>query len=260
MKRMPPPKWIFKNLLQQNSVVMFYGPSGIGKTFVALEMMFSIVCMHKGVFKPEANGPVVYVAAEGVYGLGSRVRAWEESRGVNLSNFGQALFMGEAVQLVNEKERHNFMKCVSEYLGDQRPTLVILDTLSKCAAGLEENSAKDMGLFAKGLDDISRTFDTTVMAIHHSTKSRPDTERGSGALYGAVDTVLMASQTNNSIQLTCRKQKNGEAALPIRMTLKRTGGSCVIAAATNDWDSSPFQLPDITGWEPEMICLKTAIR
>ena len=49
-----------------------------------------------------------------------------------------------------------------------KPALIIFDTLNRCAEGLEENSAKDMGIFCAGLEKIKRATGAHVNVVHHN--------------------------------------------------------------------------------------------
>src|SRR5438034_1345408 len=68
--------------------------------------------------------------------------------------------------------------------------LVGVDTLARCFVGGEENSAKDMGLFVAGLDRLRAATGAAVLVVHH-TGRESGRERGSTALSGAVDTLMV---------------------------------------------------------------------
>ena len=225
---MPPPEWILKEVVQTNSTTLLYGPSGLGKSFLALEMAFAVASDQHNIFTVARPGPVIYVAGEGVMGIGVRVKAWQQDRGMELSR--NVAVLGQPVQLADKRSRKKFIEMVKADFGD--PILIIFDTLARCAVGLDENSARDMGLVVEGVDHIRDTFGATVILVHHSTKANPKSERGSGAIYGAVDTTLALNADGKKfIKLECQKQKNGEAAPCRSLELRPVGGlSCVIRA------------------------------
>lgn len=230
MLSLPPPEWIFHELLQQNSTALLFGPPSIGKSFVALEMAFALIAQHDGVFKPVVDGPVVYVAAEGRSGLGVRIRAWELDRGIILPKKGPLWFIGEAVQVADPKHRRQFLSTLHQQFGDEQPLLIIFDTLARCAVDLDENSARDMGRFVYGLDVIREEFQCSLLVVHHPTKSNEKVARGSGAIGGALDTVISLQTDGAKLKLECLKQKNGERAGPRWLTLKPGDLSCVVDA------------------------------
>ena len=226
---MPPPQWLFKNLLQKNSTALLYGPSNLGKSFLALELMFSLASKDSSIFEPLEDGLVLYVAGEGAAGLNIRMKAWEADRGVEVNgeNVG---FVETAVQLADPKSRRLFVTAVRKAFPGRKPALIIFDTLARCAVGLDENSAKDMGTLVEGLEAIRREFDCSVLLVHHSTKASPKTERGSSAVFGAVDTVLSLLRDGANMKLECPKQKNGERTPSRRLTFKKCHGSQVFDA------------------------------
>jgi RecA-family ATPase len=62
---LPEPSWLIEGILAANAVVVLYGASAIGKTFVALSMALSVAAGHPWCGKPTKSGSVLYVAAEG---------------------------------------------------------------------------------------------------------------------------------------------------------------------------------------------------
>lgn len=230
MKELPPPEWILHELLQKNSTALMYGPSGLGKSFVALEMLFALATQNDGIFKPMREGRVLYISGEGTAGLGVRLLAWEGDRNTILPSDNPA-FIGQALQLSDPKDRRHFITAVRKEFKERLPILIIFDTLARCAVGLDENSAKDMGLLVDGLEQIRTELGCSVLLVHHSTKASPKTERGSGAIFGAVDTVLSLQQDRRYLKLECVKQKNGEPAQTRRLLLKGHLDSCVLDAS-----------------------------
>lgn len=219
IKNLPPPEWIIHELIQTNSTILFYGPSTVGKSFSALEMMFALACQHEGIFKPLVEGLILYVVGEGLGGLGVRLKAWELDRELSLPEKNPA-FVGQPIQIANPKSRRLFVDALRKEFGERKPLLIIFDTLARCAVSLDENSAKDMGELVEGLEQLRLELQCSIMLVHHSTKANPKTERGSGAVFGAVDTVLSLLKDGNYLKLECPKQKNGHRAPPRRLQLK----------------------------------------
>jgi len=225
---MPPPEWILKEVIQKDSTILLYGPPGLGKSFMALEIAFAVAADRSDIFTVERPGSVIYVAGEGVSGIGVRLQAWQQDRKTKLDR--NVAVIGQPVQLADKATRRKFIKMVIEEFG--KPSLIIFDTLARCAVGMDENSAKDMGQIIDGLEEIRAAFGSTSILVHHSTKANPKTERGSGAIYGAVDTVLsLSADGKDYIKLECQKQKNGVAARVRSLELKPIGDvSCVIGS------------------------------
>ena len=227
IRNMPPPEWIFHELLQKNSTALLYGPSNLGKSFLALEMLFALATQRDDVLKPVSQGRALYICGEGLAGLSVRLAAWEKSRGVKLPE-NNPVFVGGTVQLADPKSRRQFVTAIRKEFGEDLPVLIIFDTLARCIVGLDENSARDMGMVVDGLEVVRQELRCTMLPVHHSTKQDPKTERGSGAIFGAVDTALCLRRDGSFLELTCPKQKNGHRAPPLRLDLAKQHGSCVL--------------------------------
>jgi len=106
--------------------------------------------------------------------------------------------------------------------------LVIIDTLARCMAGGDENSARDMGRLIQSADMIRDLTSAAVLLVHHTNKSG-ESERGSTALRGAVDTLLSLKKSESGIiTLTCEKQKDGAPFQPIEMVFEERLESVIL--------------------------------
>jgi hypothetical protein len=95
----------------------------------------------------------------------------------------------------------------------EMPDLVIVDTLARNFGSGDENSTKDMNAFVESLDLI-RAAAVAVTVIHHTGKDAGRGERGSTALRGAADTVILAAQDDTGLGLKCDKMKDGQPFTP----------------------------------------------
>lgn len=204
---LPSPNWLVSNLLAEESLAVLYGSAGVGKTFVALDVALSIATGHPLYGGTAvAQGPVVYVAGEGVYGIVRRARAWESHHARQAGNF---FVVREAVPFLDSNEVAAFIESVDSKM----PSLVIVDTLARCFGDGDENSTPDMNRFIGGLDRIRKNLACAVLVVHHSGHEQ-ERERGSSALRGAADTMLRVTKRTHESQLLvrCTKQKDGDAS------------------------------------------------
>ena len=228
----PDPEWLIKDLIVKGSFAVLFGPPKVGKSFLALSWAFAIAGDKPWLECPVKDGPVVYVAAEGGSGLKQRVAALtkHESYPTDLPCY----FHTEAVQFLVEDEVTKFAAAINDQC--EQPVLIVIDTLARCFVGGDENSARDMGNFIAGVDQLRRDMDAAVVVIHHTGKNPLHGARGSSALMGAADTMIECSgQQERYFKLQCEKQKDSEpfpdvsvALKPIDLGNDRT--SCVIVS------------------------------
>ena len=217
---MPPPDWLICGVLPTKSLSILYGPSGVGKTFLALDIALSISSGIEWQGKVCKEGHVIYIAGEGVSGVNDRISAWEINSGIKSSKIN---FIANAPQLTQTKDFNDFVSSIIESRIDV--DLIIIDTLARSAVGIEENSAKEVGEFISKVDELKNRFSCTVLIIHHSGKQRSNnqsaTERGSSALRGACDTIISVNKKNQGVEIKCEKQKDAEEFTKINLSLKQ---------------------------------------
>src|SRR6516165_3433585 len=74
---LPDPEPLICNVLDQGTVALLYGRWGTGKSFIALDWACSVATKRPWQARPTERRHVLYVAAEGAFGLKGRVHAWE---------------------------------------------------------------------------------------------------------------------------------------------------------------------------------------
>jgi hypothetical protein len=145
------------------------------------------------------------VCGEGANGVKKRLDAWKHSRFGDTSD--SFITIPHAVQFRDRGRIDELAAIVAE----DGIGFVAFDTLNRCATGLEENSATDMGIV---LDAMSYVRDanpgTSVAVVHHSGKDGTK-ERGSSALFDGMDTVYFSNGGHGEpVEMERRKRKDGE--------------------------------------------------
>ena len=202
LKNLPPPEWLIENIFTVGGFVLLYGPAGDGKTFITIDLMLSIAQGIDWAGHATKSGIVAYIAAEGVGGLISRFKAWETYKSHSIDNI---YTLPNPVQLTDQSDLDALDTALNEL--PQKPVLLAIDTMARCMAGKDENSAMDIGAMVKRLDDIRHKINCSILLNHHTGKDKRD-ERGSSALRGAADTVIRICKNGTKISLECEKQKD----------------------------------------------------
>jgi hypothetical protein len=162
IENLPEPEFLVGGMLVKNSLAILYGDPSAGKTFLALDMAICVSSGRAWCGREISGAPVVYVCAEGLTGIGRRIKANEFRNGGLATNL---YLVGGAIQLHQPTAIDDFISLLREK--NVRPGFVVFDTLSRCSVGVDENSAKDMGLVIAGVDRIRKEFEATVLVIHH---------------------------------------------------------------------------------------------
>ncbi len=220
----PEPSWLIKDVVKHGSFALLYGPSNVGKSFVALDMALSIATGRPWQGRSVKQGPVVYVVGEGQAGIKDRLAAWKDAHGP-IHDF---YVVTCPVQLVNVDELKEFLNSIQT--AGVSPLLCVFDTLARCAAGLDENSSTAMGQLVEAATRMVTGRDMNVLLIHHAGR-KGSTPRGHSVLDGATDTMMFCDKKGGagSFALKCTKQKDAEFFEDIFLELeKASAGSCIV--------------------------------
>lgn len=208
LKNLPPIEWIVEGEIPARGITVLFGPSGSGKSFIALDYALRVA----------QTDPVLYMVGEGEYGYQQRVAAWTKHH--NLTE-GKLYMVIGAVQFLEDNDFTAFQDAVSAI----RPRLVIVDTLARSMIGSDENSTRDMGMFMQACEDIKRRQDTAIMLVHHTNKGG-QLERGSSALRGASDSMIKVFAQDDLITIESAKTKDSKPfstrymqIVPVEVTL-----------------------------------------
>jgi len=209
------PDYLIKNLIELNSDWLLVGPSGEGKTFVAVDVVVSV-----GVGGQTFNGlhcrqgAVLYLAGEGHTGIKRRIRALAKKRGLSADDVKHIYVSNSAIDFSNGSLRAAVaaMKALEVKYGIVF-LFIVIDTLHRHMIG-EENSAKDTGEYIRSVQYLRESFPgASTCTIHHSghSESTLGRGRGSSAIPAAMDAIVLCSKG----LLTVTKLKDGAIPEPI---------------------------------------------
>ena len=205
---MPPVEWMIDGVLTKHGFSVMYGAPGTGKSFIAIDMALSMAHGLAWHGRATRQGVVLYIAGEGVGGLGKRVKAWKLHNQVEDTGLLRVLPM--AVDMMDEESIDKLLRTIDSL--DEQFSCLVIDTVARSMTG-EENSATDMSAFIRGCDAVKHHTGCGLLAIHHAGKDASrgiNSMRGSSALAGAADTVLAVGKAESIVALSMDKQKDAE--------------------------------------------------
>lgn len=190
---LPPTEWEIPGWLARNALTALAAKPKAGKSFVALHL--AVQAAKGGSFADyhfEKPLRVIYCAFEKYPDTRDRIEAIEVRTGESMPSNLLIYAPKRAPQLVNPEQ----VNALEEYFRQEQPQLVIIDTLARCIAGIEENSAKEIGSVIETLDKLRvAAGGCALVIVHHEGKDSDKGMRGSSALLGAVDQVIKVSGT-----------------------------------------------------------------
>jgi phage/plasmid primase-like uncharacterized protein len=214
-----PIAWLIKRWLQERALMMLHGPSGVGKTFILMDM-----CLRMASGTQDWNGfkvkpgAVVYLAGEGHYGLRGRIAAWKHR------NEAKKLRMWVSRHGCDLNTPQGYQKATDAIRAlPEVPALIVVDTLHRFLAG-DENSAQDAKTMIDACDRMKHEFSCSVMLVHHTGVSdeAQHRARGSSAWRGALEIEISVTGGRESapIKIEPKKVKDGEEPDPIYCDLE----------------------------------------
>ncbi len=230
---LPPTEYILQAVLAANSVGMFSGASGAGKTFAALYTQVAVASGRSifGLAVDKRN--CLYVGLEGETAIKARIAACCDQLSLEASPLHYAL--GQ-FNLADEEDVAGLI----DYMLKHRIGYVVIDTLSLAIAGLDEISGQAMTMVMEALHRIKRETGACVMAVAHLGKNPKAGVRGHSSQHGNADTVLEVVVHNiervsdgrgrlreiehpvtlaTPRSVVVRKQRDGEGGRRLRFTL-----------------------------------------
>jgi hypothetical protein len=193
--------WIVKQVIPRSELVVIYGESGCGKSFLALNLGMAIargLDWHGYKSKP---GRVIYVCAESPSGFRGRVKAYCMRHALQEQIPFQII--DDAPDFLTEKDP----KTLIERIG--KADVIFIDTLARVTAGADENTGQDMGPVIARCQAIQRATGALVILIHHSGKDTAKGSRGWSGIRAAADTEIFVEKLQSHHSATITKQKDG---------------------------------------------------
>lgn len=182
------PEWLIHKVIERNVLAVIAGPRSTFKSFIALDWAMRMALDgHTGVI----------LSGEGA-GLDRRVDAWIRHHRENLDlttvplvALEHALNLSLPVQL----------ELLSSAIMDlpQRAAFILIDTLSKFSAGMDENDNGEVAAFLAALtSSLRERFACTVLLVAHSGHGDAKRPRGASSLMCNPDVEYIVTRPDPS--------------------------------------------------------------
>jgi hypothetical protein len=225
--------FLIKGVLPAGALAEVHGSPGAGKSFIGLAMALSVATGIPFFGHGVVRGRVLYVAAERFLGLRRRIEAWFRRHEAADRSLFQV--MRDGVQLVDARDVQSFIRAVQRL--PEPPSLIVLDTLSRCLVGADENGQRDMSKVVESLDAIRKATGATVLLVHHTRKAG-DMERGSTVLRGAADLMMGVQAGKDVVSLRVEKVNDFSPFKELKLRLDAEGDSCVLVEVEGEADDA----------------------
>lgn len=205
----PPPTWVVKGLLPRAELVVLFGESGSGKSFVALDIAGAIARGVPWRGRKVKQGRVVYVAAEGAGGFRNRLKAYAHAHELDLAGLDLGV-INAAPNLMVKDDALDVCKAI---IAGGPVSVVIVDTFAQVMPGANENAGEDVGKALQHCKGIHKATGAVVILVHHAGKDSSKGARGWSGLRAAADAELEVVKVPTGRLLRSTKQKDGEDGL-----------------------------------------------
>lgn len=213
IRGLPPMQWRVKNVLPAAGLAAIFGPSGSGKSFLALNLAAAIAHGTPWFGSRVDQANVIYVMLEGEAGIRNRIAALEEAQGkLPTESFGVVL---EQFHLTTDQDVADLASVIPP------GAVVFIDTLNRAAPTSDENSSKEMGLILEATKQLQVRTGGLVVVVHHTGKDSSRGMRGHSSLHAALDAAIEVERgAAGTRQWAVAKSKDGEDGRKVAFKLR----------------------------------------
>jgi hypothetical protein len=256
----PQTDWCVKHILPAKGLAAIFGPSGSGKSFLALHLAACIATGQDWFGTKTKQASVVYVMLEGEGGIRNRVAALEREHGpLPSTTFGviaQPFRLTEPQDVVD----------LAASLEDAK--VVFIDTLNRAAPTSDENSSKEMGVILEAAKRLQACIGGLVVVVHHTGKDSTKGMRGHSSLHAALDAAIEVERSAiGGRTWSVAKSKDGEDGKKTAFKLVRhvlgqdADGEEITSCSVQPDSSAIFAKPEPQGKQQKVAlkAIKSAI-
>lgn len=204
--KLPPLKWLIRNVLPEKGVAMILGISTAGKTFLAIDIAAHIALGQDWFGLKTRPAPVVYLGLEAQLGIQNRARAWEKFSMRTLPDLLR--FYLNDFSLLEFELLTTLASSISD--AGLAGGVIIIDTMSRATPGADENSPIDMGKIVQSASILQELTNSLVIVVHHKGKNESAGARGHTKLIAAVDACIAINVKGNQRSWSTDPSKGGK--------------------------------------------------
>lgn len=196
--------YFIKRILPRAGLLILFGESGAGKSFVVTDMAFAIA---RGIPWREhrvRQARVFYVCAEGQAGLSKRIAAYKHHH--QLATLPNFYAITDVPNLLKNDDKDLAVQIQAAGGGD----LIIFDTLAQVTPGANENTSEDMGAALAHCRRLHKATGATVLLVHHTGKDATKGARGWSGMKAAVDAEVEVLRDGSDRTVKISKQKDDQ--------------------------------------------------
>ncbi len=212
------PVWLVKGLVPTTGLLVLYGVSGSGKSFLALDVALHIAAGRSWAGRRVRQAGVVYVASEAGQGMRKRALAAIAHHG-----FPRSIPFGLITVAPDLGSREGDARTLVDDIRAQVPAgfapgLIILDTLARSMVGADESGSTGMGIVVANAELIGRELGALCLAVHHAGKDFDRGLRGSSSLHAAADAIWqIAPDGSPRVRIQKMKEDRDGDEIPFRL-------------------------------------------
>ncbi len=218
-----PERFLIDGLLPRTGLAQFFGDPGSGKTPFAMNVALAVALGEARFFNRDVDhhGKVLYMVGEDANGLGHRLRAELNARGLTRTDLQGRLFLTtQPGQLCDEEDAARWRDEIHAF-GEF--AMVVIDTQSRNFGAGNENDTQDMTRFVNNLARLAEQLQLLVVLVHHTGHKSKERARGSSVMFGALDASYEVTKEEigdiKAVVAKSTKAKNWANPSPLRGTL-----------------------------------------
>ncbi|WP_456856616.1 AAA family ATPase [Bradyrhizobium sp. USDA 4501] len=231
--------WLVEDIIPLDEITLIFGDSGSGKSFGTFDMSMAVARGLTFIGRNTEPGLVVYVAAEAGKGFSKRKLAYVIQHELAYNAAFPFYLCTKRPDFFSSDDDVNALIAEIEAVAKtypQRLVLIVIDTLSALAPGMNENASQDVSIVRKRLVTLQQRFGSAVILVHHKPKGG-GSPRGHSSLTADFETTIefevvadrRTSKGGNIHRATVRKQREGKSGICWEFTLP------IISVGRNKW-------------------------